>query len=204
MAQAWRFFGSTLRDIYTQLGTPCHATLLNGKIYSGYLYNVDPETETLLILQLQEPQESREQQQSNDQRQTEPPLNDAEVRAKQDFSTRKAQSMVAVSRQATKEFHIDSSASDRLTLQEMDSLARVLSTLGSPEETKARKAKLVSSLQAKRIPVETSEEDAVVHILNCAHVRPPYNASSIECDNSVVRERVKGMIQDIQDIQENT
>lgn len=106
MAQAWRFFGSTLRDIYTQLGTPCHATLLNGKIYSGYLYNVDPETETLLILQLQEPQESREQQQSIDQRQTEPLLNDAEVTAKQDFSTRKAQSMVAVSRQATKEFHI--------------------------------------------------------------------------------------------------
>ncbi|KAF9950317.1 hypothetical protein BGZ70_001428 [Mortierella alpina] len=199
MAQAWRFFGSTLRDIYTQLGSPCHATLLNGKTYSGYLYNVDPETETLLILQLHNPQASREENLSTEQGQTDPPLSHAADAAKQDVGKRTAQSMVAVSRQAAKDFHIDSLASDRLTLQEMDSLARVLSNLGNPEDTKARKDRLVASLQAKRIPVETSEDDAVVHILNCAHVRPPYNVSSIDCDNRVVRERVKGMIQDMQE-----
>ncbi|KAF9950686.1 hypothetical protein BGZ72_007696 [Mortierella alpina] len=204
MAQAWRFFGSTLRDIHTQLGTPCQATLLNGKTYSGYLYNVDPETETLLILQLQEPQESRERKPSKDQSLTEPPLIDAADAGKQDFGQRSAQAMVVVSRHAVREFRIDTSASDKLTLQEMDSLARVLSNVGSAEETKARKDRLVASLQAKRIPVETSEDDAVVHILNCAHVRPPYNASSIDCDNGVVRERVKRMIEDIQDTQEDT
>ncbi|KAF9937414.1 hypothetical protein BGZ67_001310 [Mortierella alpina] len=199
MAQAWRFFGSSLRDIYTQLGTSCHATLLNGKTYSGYLYNVDPETETLLILQLKDPQESHEQQQSEEQSQTEPPLNDAAEAEKQDSRKRTAQSMVAVSRQAVKDFCVDTGASDRLTLQEMDSMARVLSNLGSPEETKARKDRLVALLQSKRIPVETTEDDAVVHILDCAHVRPPYSASSIDCDNRVVRERVKGMIQDMHD-----
>ncbi|CAO3564409.1 unnamed protein product [Mortierella alpina] len=198
MAQAWRFFGSTLRDIYTHLGSPCHATLLNNKTYSGYLYNVDPETETLLILLLQDPPASREQQQSTERDQTDPSLSHAADAERQDDGKRTALSMVAVSRQAAKDFHIDSLASDRLTLQEMDSLARVLSDLGNPAETKVRKDRLVASLQAKRIPVETSEDDAVVHILNCAHVRPPYNMSSIDCDNGVVRERVKGMIQDMQ------
>ncbi|KAF9573896.1 hypothetical protein EC968_007724 [Mortierella alpina] len=196
MAQTWRFFGSTLRDIYTQLGTPCHATMLNGKTYSGYLYNVDPETETLLILQLQEAQ-ARGQQESEEQSQSDSPPHDAVDAEEKDFGKRTAQSMVAVFRPAAKAFHIDSAASDRLSLQEMDSLARVLSSVGSPEETKARKDRLVASLRSKRIPVETTEDDAVVHILDCAHVRPPYSASSIDCDNRVVRERVKGMLQDM-------
>ncbi|KAF9135256.1 hypothetical protein BGW39_003936 [Mortierella sp. 14UC] len=52
MAEEWRFHGHTLREIYTRMGFPCQATLANGKTFSGHLYNVDPETFTLLILKV--------------------------------------------------------------------------------------------------------------------------------------------------------
>ncbi|KAG0213057.1 putative choline transporter, neither null mutation nor overexpression affects choline transport [Mortierella sp. GBA30] len=138
MAQEWRFFGRTLKDIHSHLGAPCHATLLNGKTYSGYLYNVDPETYTLLILQLQEQPENETQTQSHAGH---------EVDTKQD-TVKRGLSMTAVRRHATKEFGIDTSTSESLTLQEMDSMVRVLSNIGSPEQVKARKDRLVASLQS--------------------------------------------------------
>ncbi|KAK3820512.1 MAG: hypothetical protein JOS17DRAFT_346843 [Linnemannia elongata] len=52
MSEEWKFHGYTLHEIYDSLGSPCQATLANGKTFSGHLYNVDPETLTLLILQV--------------------------------------------------------------------------------------------------------------------------------------------------------
>lgn len=51
MSEEWKLHGYTLREIYNSLGFPCQATLANGRTFSGQLYNVDPETLTLLILQ---------------------------------------------------------------------------------------------------------------------------------------------------------
>lgn len=50
MADDWRFFGNSLRDVYSHLGSTCHVALKSGKVYSGHLYNVDPETSTLLLV----------------------------------------------------------------------------------------------------------------------------------------------------------
>ncbi|KAK3842069.1 MAG: hypothetical protein J3R72DRAFT_443577 [Linnemannia gamsii] len=55
MSKEWQCHGCTLREIHDRLGFPCEATLSNGKTFSGHLYNVDPETFTLLILQLPPP-----------------------------------------------------------------------------------------------------------------------------------------------------
>ncbi|KAG0333334.1 hypothetical protein BG000_009252 [Podila horticola] len=80
----------------------------------------------------------------------------------------------------------------------MDTLVPVSASLASPESILARKAQLIELLRSTRIPVETTDEDPVVHILNSAHVRPPYLPSSVDCPNPVIRERVKAIIQELQ------
>ncbi|KAF8935051.1 hypothetical protein BGZ58_005283 [Dissophora ornata] len=90
-----------------------------------------------------------------------------------------------------------SPGSDRLSLEEMDAIAHISQTPSSPAEIEARKSRLVAMLQSKRIPVETAAEDPVVHIMGSAHVHPPYLPMSVDCKNTVVRERVKGMVQEL-------
>ncbi|KAG0262046.1 hypothetical protein BG011_000399 [Mortierella polycephala] len=185
MAQEWSFFGCSLRHVHSQLGSRCQATLLNGKVVSGHLYNVDPETETLFILQT-----------SNDQQNHVPGTIAAGPR---DNSKDSVRAMVAMRKPFISEFHIaDDSKNDKLELDEMDAMAHISPQVGSVAEIKARKGRLVAMLQSKRIPVETTDEDAVIHILHCAHVHPPYLPSTIGCQNSVVRDRVESMLQDLQ------
>ncbi|KAG0297957.1 hypothetical protein BGZ96_003936 [Linnemannia gamsii] len=66
MSDDWQFHGCTLREIYNSLGFLCQATLTNGKTFSGYIYSIDPETFTLLILQVP-PTQAQEQEQSSEQ-----------------------------------------------------------------------------------------------------------------------------------------
>lgn len=66
MSDEWQFHGCTLREIYNSLGFLCQATLTNGKTFSGHIYNIDPETFTLLILQVP-PTQAQEQEQSSEQ-----------------------------------------------------------------------------------------------------------------------------------------
>ncbi|OAQ31508.1 hypothetical protein K457DRAFT_124144 [Linnemannia elongata AG-77] len=66
MSEEWKLHGYTLREIYNSLGFPCQATLANGRTFSGQLYNVDPETLTLLILQAP-PKPTPTQEQSSEQ-----------------------------------------------------------------------------------------------------------------------------------------
>ncbi|KAG0295102.1 hypothetical protein BGZ98_001516 [Dissophora globulifera] len=177
MAEEWRFFGCTLQDVHCKLGSPCLATLLNGKVYSGYLYSVDPETHTVLIL-LRQNQERAES--------TGPP------------DVGGPWTMVAIRRHALRSWECsDDAGDDRLGLAEMDVFAHIALKLDDPAAMEARKERLVAMLRAKRIPVETTADDAVVHILGSAHVRPPYVPMTVECANAVVRERVKGMVQQL-------
>jgi len=63
MAEEWSFFGYTLQDVHSKLGWSCVATLVNGSEYSGYLYNVDPETRTLFVLKRKSPNRPSQQDQ---------------------------------------------------------------------------------------------------------------------------------------------
>ncbi|KAF9357491.1 hypothetical protein BGX26_003622 [Mortierella sp. AD094] len=189
MAMQWLFFGYTLGDVYSQLGSVCRATLLNGMEYSGYLYSVDPETYTLLMLLRGKKESSLEQPQSQ---------RESDTTVTGGLDTKALWTMVAVRQHALKAWECpDSSTTDRLSLGEMDTLAHVSQILGDEAEIKGRKERLVTLLRSKRIPVETTTEDKVVHIMNCAHVRPPYLAASIDCANVVIRERIKGMIEEL-------
>ncbi|KAG0003422.1 hypothetical protein BGZ80_007603 [Entomortierella chlamydospora] len=180
MAKQWLFFGYTLGDIHSQLGSVCRATLLNGMEYSGYLYSVDPETYTLLMLLRGKKGSSHEQSQSQ-------------------HESGASWTMVAVRQHALTAWECpDDSSSDRLSLEEMDTLAHIPIKLGDEAEIKSRKERLVTFLRSKRIPVESTTEDKVVHIMNCAHVQPPYLAASVDCTNVVICERIKRMIEEMQ------
>ncbi|KAI7823630.1 hypothetical protein BC939DRAFT_161912 [Gamsiella multidivaricata] len=221
MAEEWRFFGCTLRDIDSQLGARCRATLTSGKEYTGYLYTVDPETQTALILlrQSQEPdqkqsQEHHFQNQGQDQPQKQQSLDgEQQIQAPSEdqkhmlcptgLDERVLWTIVAVRQHALKSWMCpDGNTSDRLSLEEMDTITHISSGLSSPTVIQARKEALVEMLRSvgglKRIPLETTADDPVVHIMTSAHVHPPYLAQSVECPNEVVRERVRAMVQGLQ------
>ncbi|KAG0002758.1 hypothetical protein BGZ65_002346 [Modicella reniformis] len=195
MAEEWRFFGFTLQDIHSKLGSPCVATLV-GSEYSGYLYNIDPETYTVFILQrlCQGQGQGQDQGQGLTQEQVAHGDN-IETNVKENHE---AWDIVVVRQHALKGFEFQNdSEPDNLSVEEMDSIARVPHALIDPAKIKARKEGLVAMLRSKRIPVETSAEDAVVHIMNSAHVHPPYLPLSVECANGVMLERVRSMIQEL-------
>ncbi|KAF9362766.1 hypothetical protein BGX34_005542 [Mortierella sp. NVP85] len=197
MAEEWSFFGCTLQDVHSKLGWPCVATLVNGSEYSGYLYNIDPETRTLFVLKRKSPNRPSQQDQviSRGKEPMEAPIgHETKVEAGE------AWTMIVVRQHALKtfEFQVDHS-SDWLSVEDMDSIARIPHALIDPAKISARKESLVTMLQSKRIPVEWSAEDAVVHIMNSAHVHPPYLPSTVKCANGVILERVKGMIQELEE-----
>ncbi|KAF9902624.1 hypothetical protein BX616_001870 [Lobosporangium transversale] len=188
MNEEWQLFRNTLREIYVQLGSFCNVTMLNEKMYSGYLYTVDPETRTVLILQQQ-----RYHQERSQERQPSIPSNERSVLGS-------VWTMVAVRMHAMKDLEFqDNKGLGRLTLEEMDSIAHISRKLYDPADIQSRKNRLVAMLRTKCIPVESTADDKVIHIMNSVHVHPPYVSESIECANDVIRERVKGMILRLQE-----
>ncbi|KAI1297783.1 hypothetical protein EDD11_006931 [Mortierella claussenii] len=160
-------------------------------MYTGHLYSIDPETRTALILLHQEQKQTQSITAT-----AEPHGAEDAVRADKKLDVPVLWTMVAIRQHALKAFKLeDNTSSDRMSFEEMDTIAHISHKLRDPAEIQERKDKLVAMLRSKRIPVETAAEDPVVHIMNSAHVHPPYLPVTIDCDNGVVRERVKGMIQ---------
>ncbi|KAG0344055.1 hypothetical protein BG004_004780 [Podila humilis] len=182
MADSWRFFGNTLQGVYSHLGAHCHVSLTNGTAYQGYLYSVDPETSTLLLVVLDQEGSPLAGDRVEDSVQ----MPDSPV------------VVVAVRQHAIKDFSINKSPeSRRLTMEDMDKYVPISSQLLNKEAVHARKTRLVESLRSKRIPVESTDDDPVVHIMASAHVRPPYLPSTVDCPNRVISERVKAMVQEL-------
>ncbi|KAG0227971.1 hypothetical protein B0O80DRAFT_497919 [Mortierella sp. GBAus27b] len=197
MAEEWNFLGCTLQDIYSKLGSPCVVTLTNRSEHSGYLYNIDPETYTLFLLKRQDQGQTQDQRPDQEQQHVqEGPEDKVETG---DADNKDAWTMIVVRRHALKScIFQDEPDLDRLSVQAMDSVARIPHALADPTQIGDRKRALVAMLESKRIPVQVSDEDAVVHIMNSAHVHPPYLPSTVKCANGVILERVKGMLQEFQ------
>ncbi|KAF9583349.1 hypothetical protein BGW38_009688 [Lunasporangiospora selenospora] len=186
--EAWRFFGNSLSDVYTLLGTSCQVTLTNGRHYSGSLYNVDPETRSILLLQPLTAKESTEPTAASNTTPITPGSSESKAQAKW--------RMIFVRNHAIKEFRSeDPTGGLTLGLEEMDVLAHAVPRWEDPGEVAARKERL------KRIPVESKEDDSVVHIMTFAAVHPPYVPASIVCSNDVVRDRVESMLQGLDSAQ---
>ncbi|RIA87031.1 hypothetical protein C1645_828371 [Glomus cerebriforme] len=62
------------------------------------------------------------------------------------------------------------------------------------ERMQQRKNNLILLFESNRIQITYEKDDPIIHILDRAHVSPPYVISSIECDNEIILQRVKEMI----------
>ncbi|KAI8335642.1 hypothetical protein EDC96DRAFT_579066 [Choanephora cucurbitarum] len=60
--------------------------------------------------------------------------------------------------------------------------------------TQTRRQQLIALLKQHRVPIEYNEDDPVIYVLGCARVESPYVATSVVCDNALIRQRVRNMI----------
>ncbi|CAO3612869.1 unnamed protein product [Mucor hiemalis] len=58
----------------------------------------------------------------------------------------------------------------------------------------SRKQGLIQHFKAHRIPIEYGENEPVIHVLGSARVESPYVATSVVCDNALIRKRVRDII----------
>ncbi|KAF9921609.1 hypothetical protein FBU30_008327 [Linnemannia zychae] len=226
MSTEWQFHGCTLREIYSRLGSVCQATLMNGKVFSGHLYNVDPETRTLFILKL--PREHIKQGDTNGResrcsttaanepetkRETDPQQPEGELGDQGELTQSKASlpsttipqterpTMVAIRQHVVKAFSIDTDEVKSLTTREMEALADLPPPFKvSPVDIASRRQSIIAMLKLQRIPVKQTndqEDDGAIHLLvGSAKINPPYVTSSVSCANKVILERVQAMIRE--------
>ncbi|KAG0373519.1 hypothetical protein BGX24_011598 [Mortierella sp. AD032] len=157
MSKEWQCHGCTLREIHDRLGFPCEATLANGKTFSGHLYNVDPETFTLLILQLPPPapplqERSLEQAKEADKDTTVAKYEqESEVTVDELQQQQPRPTMVAIRQHALKALFIDTTgtAENRLTIETMETLAGLPAPPKiSPVDIESRKRCIITMLQS--------------------------------------------------------
>ncbi|KAI8371127.1 hypothetical protein BD560DRAFT_434712 [Blakeslea trispora] len=87
--------------------------------------------------------------------------------------------------------HITVNAKDRLdTIDQHIPQAPSLSSM----DIEDRRQKLIAVLTQHRVPIEYHDHDPVIHVLGCARVESPYVATSVVCDNALIRQRVRNMI----------
>ncbi|KAI9257153.1 Gemin6 [Phascolomyces articulosus] len=55
----------------------------------------------------------------------------------------------------------------------------------------------VAYLEKSRVPFRHELDDPVIHVLGRARVEPPYVATSVVCDNIIIRDRVREMIMNL-------
>ncbi|KAL9553401.1 hypothetical protein MBANPS3_003314 [Mucor bainieri] len=55
---------------------------------------------------------------------------------------------------------------------------------------------LIQHLEKHRIPIQYQANEPVIHVLGCARVESPYAATSVVCDNALIRKRVRDIVLD--------
>ncbi|CAG8492875.1 2913_t:CDS:2 [Ambispora gerdemannii] len=85
---------------------------------------------------------------------------------------------------------------DSISKEKLDSLitTRVRDFANTSEKMKARKRDVISFLKSNRIQVIHTPEDPIIHIMDRAHISPPYVPDSIRCNNEIMLKRVKDLI----------
>ncbi|KAF9976589.1 Gem (Nuclear organelle) associated protein 6 [Actinomortierella ambigua] len=162
-----KIHGYHLREIYRGLGAPCRIDALRGKVYEGHLHSIDPQTHTVMLIQL--------------------PKGDSDGQA----------SLIAVRHVAILKVTIDFDSQDRISIEDMDrymSIPPQLEMIDTPELAKERRAKLVQLFESHRIPVEATEGETSIRIMDAVTIHPPYDVASIDGPSTVVRDRVRDMV----------
>ncbi|KAG0269841.1 Gem (Nuclear organelle) associated protein 6 [Actinomortierella ambigua] len=165
-----KIHGYHLKEIYRGLGAPCRIEALKGKVYEGHLHAIDPQTHTVLLIQLPN---------SNSDSQVE---------------------LIAVRRDAITKVTIDFDSKDRISTEAMDRFMCSPPQLGmidNPELAQERRAKLVQLFESHRIPVDINQGDditTIIRIMGVVTIQPPYDVASIDAPSAVVRDRVRDMV----------
>ncbi|KAG0227687.1 hypothetical protein BGW42_002771 [Actinomortierella wolfii] len=170
--------GYDLKEIYQGLGAPCRVEALKDQVYEGHLHAIDPQTHTVLLIQL--PKDNTDDL---------PAL----IAVRSDAITKVtiADALSSVSRPLP-----DFDSKHRLSLEEMDKFMDAppqLETICRPELVKERREKLIKLFENHRIPVE-SDEGSTIRIMDVVTIRPPYDVASTDGPSTVVRDRVRDMV----------
>ncbi|KAG9298339.1 hypothetical protein G9A89_002827 [Geosiphon pyriformis] len=163
-------YGLTFIEIAKALGNSATVHLKSGRKIDGYLYNIDPTTFTILLL-------------------------------KGEFSESKNPNefkIFAIMNHAIDKLQVKSTE-DSIQKETLDSLinTRIEEFAVDSEEMQQRKKSVISLFESNRIPVKYSLKDPTLHIMERAHINPPYVSDSISCDNEIILKRVKEMISQI-------
>ncbi|CAG8564755.1 16529_t:CDS:2 [Funneliformis caledonium] len=160
----------TFGQIEESLGKLCTIKLKNNeKGLKGYLYNIDPVTSTIILLQVEN--------------------NSIENELPSKYK------ILVIMHHVVSEFKVNNEENGipRHLLDKMIN-QRIEDFKHDSEKMQQRKENLISLFESNRIQTNHTKDDPVVHILDRAHVSPPYVISSIECDNDIILQRVKDMI----------
>ncbi|KAI8577776.1 hypothetical protein K450DRAFT_250787 [Umbelopsis ramanniana AG] len=63
------------------------------------------------------------------------------------------------------------------------------------EAMRQRKQQAINLLESNRVPIKYSSDDKDILMLDSARLTPPYVPTSIQCDNSIISERISKIIQ---------
>ncbi|KAI9468272.1 MAG: hypothetical protein EXX96DRAFT_624242 [Benjaminiella poitrasii] len=81
---------------------------------------------------------------------------------------------------------------DFIELQEIEKALQV--ELFDTVWLEKRRHDLIQFLEKNRIPIQYEQNEPVIHVLECARVESPYMATSVVCDNALIRKRVRDLI----------
>ncbi|CAB4491773.1 unnamed protein product [Rhizophagus irregularis] len=149
-------YNLTLGQIEESLGKLCTIKLKNNeKDLKGYLYNIDPVTLTIFLLQIE-----------NDFNKNELPSR---------------YKILVVMNYAISEFKVNNEENG-ISRHILDNVVnqRIEDFKNESEKMQQRKKDLILLFESNRIQITYTNDDPVVHILDRAHISPPYVISSIE------------------------
>ncbi|KAG0733899.1 hypothetical protein G6F57_005372 [Rhizopus arrhizus] len=62
----------------------------------------------------------------------------------------------------------------------------------------SRRHQLTEFFKKNRIPIECEKE--VIHVLGSADIRPPFVITSVQCENELIRKRVRDLMIEFDDL----
>ncbi|KAF1796097.1 Gemin6 [Mucor lusitanicus] len=108
----------------------------------------------------------------------------------------KDQRVVVVMSSSIRDLNVDSE--DHVDLHIIDAALKYQQeNRYTSEWLEKRRQALIQHLEKHRIPIQYQANEPVIHVLGCARVESPYAATSVVCDNALIRKRVRDIVLDL-------
>ncbi|KAF7731629.1 Gem (Nuclear organelle) associated protein 6 [Apophysomyces ossiformis] len=145
------------------------------KIHHGYLYTIDPNSGSIVLY-------------DDDERKVIVIMGHAveSITFKDDVSMNVAKMDEAMNLNSPTSYDINAP----WIIQRKDSVIKYLERVRSSDTE-------MKAVNEHRIPMRYDVHDPVIHVLGCARVEPPYSATSVNSDNTMIRIRVRDLMMKI-------